>query len=172
MIALMIAATSLTAQAHTLDKAEYFDSAKTTVQAQIHNVLHSYYALKDALASDNAKGASNAATQFVAALTSVDAGKMSAQQRDLFTPLAENLRGDAEQILSSSNIDQIREHFASLSDNMLTLVTSFKANSGEVVYSDYCPMQKATWLSNQQPIKNPYLGRAMSTCGSIKQTIK
>src|SRR5665213_1589564 len=148
MIALTIASTSLTAQAHTLHKSEYFDSANTTVQAQFHNVLHSYYALKDALASDNAKGASDAATQFVAALTSVDAGKMSAQERSIFSPLAENLHGAARGIQASTDLEHMREHFASLSEQMFTLVTSFKANSGEVVYSDYCPMQKAMWLSN------------------------
>ncbi|RYG53246.1 MAG: DUF3347 domain-containing protein [Chitinophagaceae bacterium] len=40
------------------------------------------------------------------------------------------------------------------------------------VYLQYCPMAKASWLSNENEIRNPYYGTAMLTCGEVKKTFK
>ena len=39
------------------------------------------------------------------------------------------------------------------------------------VYQEYCPIQKASWLSNNKAIKNPNYGIAMITCGSVQATL-
>ena len=39
------------------------------------------------------------------------------------------------------------------------------------VYLEYCPMAKASWLSSEKEISNPYLGNKMLKCGSVKETI-
>jgi hypothetical protein len=36
----------------------------------------------------------------------------------------------------------------------------------------YCPMKKASWLSDSKDIRNPYYGANMLDCGSVKTTIK
>ena len=40
----------------------------------------------------------------------------------------------------------------------------------------FCPMANdgkgAIWISEPQDIKNPYLGKAMPTCGTIKEEMK
>jgi hypothetical protein len=64
-----------------------------------------------------------------------------------------------------------REKFATLSTNMFALAKTMKL-SAEPVYQQYCPMKKASWLSNNKAIKNPYYGSAMLTCGSVKETIQ
>jgi hypothetical protein len=42
------------------------------------------------------------------------------------------------------------------------------------VYYDHCPMYKggADWLSQEKPIKNPFYGSMMLSCGSVQETIK
>jgi hypothetical protein len=50
----------------------------------------------------------------------------------------------------------------------------FKPN--QTLYKDFCPMYNegkgATWISETREIKNPYLGKKMATCGSVKEEIK
>ena len=77
---------------------------------------------------------------------------------------------DATHISESKDIKHQREHFAPFSDNMIALAKTVKLSTAPV-YQQYCPMKKASWLSNQQGIKNPYYGSAMLTCGSVKATL-
>ena len=57
---------------------------------------------------------------------------------------------------------------------MYDMVKAF--GGGQLLYQDFCPMynnQKgAAWLSETKEIKNPYLGKKMPTCGSVKEEIK
>ena len=57
---------------------------------------------------------------------------------------------------------------------MYDMVKVFKPT--QTLYVDHCPMYNdnkgATWLSEVKQIKNPYLGKKMPTCGSVKEEIK
>jgi len=54
------------------------------------------------------------------------------------------------------------------------MVKSFKITD-TAVYYDYCPMafdnKGGFWLSEQKAIANPYFGKKMMTCGSVKETL-
>ena len=102
----------------------------------------------------------------------MDTGKMTAEQREYYTPLANDLDYNAEHIGGAPNIEHMREHFAVVSTKMFALVKAFNANNGKAVYYDYCPMQKTNWLSNEEAIKNPYYGKQMLTCGKVTETLK
>ena len=45
-----------------------------------------------------------------------------------------------------------------------------------MIYKDFCPMYNdnkgAIWLSESKEIKNPYFGKSMSTCGTVKEELK
>ncbi|RYF85874.1 MAG: DUF3347 domain-containing protein, partial [Chitinophagaceae bacterium] len=43
--------------------------------------------------------------------------------------------------------------------------------SDKPVYVQYCPMKKATWLSSEKQIRNPYYGSSMLTCGEVTETL-
>ena len=81
------------------------------------------------------------------------------------------LSGQAKHIKDHKEIEHQREYFAKLSNSMYALVFNFKANETEA-YLQYCPMKKASWLSNSKDIKNPYYGKKMLDCGSVKATLK
>ncbi len=155
-----------------MEESKIFESTHADVKAQIAKTLAVYYLLKDALIADDLSEAKIQAKSFRKVLITIDMTKMTGAEHTFFMPLQTKLDYDAEHIQSAPEIEHMREHFSSFSNNMFKLVKAFKANNGQSVYLDYCPMQKASWLSNEEPIKNPYYGNKMLTCGSITETIK
>jgi hypothetical protein len=122
-------------------------------------VLTAYYGVKDALVADDPDAAAEKAGEFLKVLGSID------------LPLKEKLAFDARHISEKKEIAHQREHFGSLSVNMLIVAKKVKL-SPQPVYQEYCPMKKASWLSSDSAIRNPYYGNAMLTCGKVQTTIK
>lgn len=148
-----------------------FDNVNADVKTLLGNLLADYFKLKDALVADKEDEASQSAKTFRKTLQRVDMTKMTAEQHSFFMDLMSKLDYDAEHIGGAPNIEHMREHFASVSNNMYAIVKAFQANNGTPVYYDYCPMQKTNWLSSEEAIKNPYYGKQMLTCGKVTETI-
>lgn len=145
-----------------------------TTKAQsktLASLLSNYYQLKNELVAGNQKQAAIVAGQFKAAVTAIELKQLSASELKIFEPLQQSLATAAGTIATSNDISKQREAFISLSNSMIVLSKGIKLSNQEV-YIDYCPMKKASWLSAEKEIKNPYYGSSMLTCGSIKETIK
>jgi DNA-binding transcriptional regulator WhiA len=71
----------------------------------------------------------------------------------------------------TKDLKKQREYFASFSTNMIAVAKAVKL-SDKPVYHAYCPMKKASWLSSEKAIKNPYYGSSMLTCGEVTGTIQ
>jgi len=130
----------------------------------VNELLQSYYAIKDALVSGNNNAASAGATAFVKninglSLQAISAGNVSA------------LVKDAGAIAEAKDIKAQRQYFANFSSNMAEVAKALKL-ADQPVYIQYCPMIKASWLSNEKSIKNPYYGSSMLTCGKVTDTIE
>jgi hypothetical protein len=138
--------------------------------AQVSNILPTYYGVKDALVAGDANIASAKAGELLKAIDGVDAGKLATKDNKVFMELKDKLAFDARHISEKKEIGHQREHFTSLSANMMTLAKSVRL-SDQPIYQDYCPMKKATWLTNDQAIRNPYYGNSMLTCGKVQTTI-
>ncbi|CAN5588764.1 hypothetical protein BH11BAC3_BH11BAC3_07140 [soil metagenome] len=136
----------------------------TTKQDQLPQLLTSYYHIKNALVAGNAGDAAKAATSFIKAAHSVDDNAISKST-------VNKLLKDAGKISQSSDIKKQREYFAGFSASMTDLAKTVKLTD-QPVYIQYCPMQKASWLSNEQSIKNPYYGNSMLSCGKVTDTIQ
>ncbi len=149
-----------------------FDNTNEEVKMQVNNLLMDYYKIKDALVADNNVEALAAAKEFKKAIEKVDMNKMTTAEHSYYMSLQPKLVSDAEKLNNASDIKNSRAHFQTLSDNMFSIVKAFKANNGNAAYFDYCPMAKAGWISNSTGIKNPYYGKKMMECGSIKDSIK
>jgi hypothetical protein len=137
--------------------------AQDSTKAQPSPLLTSYYNLKDALVSSNPATAASSADEFVKALNDIDKEIVKEENRAA-------LLSDASAISQTKDLKVQREKFATLSANMFALAKAVKLST-EPVYQQYCPMKKASWLSNNKAIKNPYYGNAMLTCGSVKETL-
>lgn len=128
------------------------------------DLLTHYYDIKDALVSGKADLAATHAAAFVKAAASVDAKNLPDANRALLVK-------DASGIATSKDLKKQREYFSAFSENMAALAKVTKLGHGDI-YKAYCPMKKASWLSKEPAIKNPYYGSAMLTCGKVVETIK
>ncbi len=135
------------------------DKTKTTTP----QLLNAYYQLKDNLVKSNPTASVASANVLVQSINDTD---MEILKEDVRTSLLK----DANAIAQTGDIKIQREKFSSLSNNMFELAKSVKLST-EPVYQQYCPMKKASWLSNDKAIKNPYYGSAMLSCGSVKTTL-
>src|SRR3546814_18963815 len=80
---------------------------------------------------------------------------MSETQKKAYAEIAVDAEENAEHIAENGgNIKHQREHFQGLSEDIYDLAKAFGAS--QTLYVDYCPMAKATWLSEVKDIKNPY----------------
>lgn len=139
--------------------------------SQTQALLASYYDIKNALVNSDAVTAASKAGEFSKILAAVDTKSFSQTELTAFAGLQEKLDFDAGHIEETKDIVHQRDHFSSFSANLFKLAKAVKLTK-EPVYYDYCPMKKSYWLSDQAAIKNPYYGKQMLTCGSVKETIK
>ena len=159
------------------------DSAKsvsTTNRAQeksspLSEIVSQYLRIKNGLANDNGNDAATAGNSFVKSIDKVDKTSFTPDQKKKWDDIYADAKEMAEHI--SKNADKLehqREHFEMLSQDMYDLVKTFGV--GQVLYKDYDSMYNkgkgAFWLSETKEIKNPYMGKAMSDSGSIKEEIK
>lgn len=159
----------------TADAQPKMDKMDNGLKAQFAPVLAAYYGLKDALVADNGKLAAENGKAMASALGKLDTKTWTAKERNAYDEVAKKLAADAEQIGDNgSKIDRQRERLVSLSTNLSTLTKTLKINS-EPAYLQFCPMANggkgAYWLSKENKVKNPYYGKSMLTCGSVKETL-
>ena len=87
--------------------------------------------------------------------------------------ISKEITESASSISEISDIEKQRSHFKHLSAHLSKGVKLFGVN--QKVYEQFCPMadnnKGAYWLSLNEPIKNPYLGAKMLTCGDTKTVI-
>ncbi len=143
--------------------------------SSIKELVGHYFHLKNALANDDGSDAASAGKAMVEAMSKLDTTSFTSDQKKVYKDMADDTRENAEHIgANADKIDHQREHFEMLSKDMYDLVKKFGA--GQTVYQDFCPMYNnkkgATWISETKDIKNPYLGKKMPTCGSVKEEIK
>jgi len=138
--------------------------------ASVQMALTEYLKLKNALVAGKSNDAAEAGKSLKTALDKLGGDLMTESQQKAFNELGDDSQEHAEHIGNSgSDIKHQREHFQMLSKNMYDLVKTF--GTAQTLYKDYCPMVKAIWLSETKPIKNPYYGSAMLTCGNVQETI-
>jgi hypothetical protein len=135
-----------------------------------NTLLMDYYAVKNALVAGDAAKAKSGTSDFLQHINAIDPKTLSAGEQAAFQPIKADLVTQAKLLAAAKDLAAQRTAFAGFSDQMISLVRAIKPTTA--VYVDYCPMKKASWLSAEQVIKNPYYGNAMLSCGSVKETIK
>ena len=142
--------------------------------ASVNEVLTAYLELKNALANDNAKEAGSAGKQLIDEVQKLDQVSITDEQKKVYDDVKDEIKEHAEHISTKSDdIAHQRQHFEMLSNDMYDLVKAIKP--AQTLYKDHCPMYNdnkgASWLSEVKEIKNPYLGKKMPTCGTVKEEI-
>jgi membrane fusion protein, copper/silver efflux system len=140
----------------------------------VKNIVTTYLQIKNALTDDNTIDAATAGNALEAAFKNFDKTTLTEVQKKTFEDVENDAREHAEHIgKSGGNIAHQREHFEILSNDIYDLIKTF--GGGQVLYKDFDSMYNngkgAFWISETKEIKNPYMGKAMLTSGSIKEEI-
>ena len=141
----------------------------------IKEIVNTYLQLKNALTKDNATDAATAGKTLETAFKNFNKTALTATQKKTFEDVEDDAREHAEHIgENGGNIAHQREHFEILSKDIYDLLKAF--GSEQVLYKVFCPMYNdgkgAFWLSETKEINNPYLGKAMPTCGTVMEELK
>ncbi|TVZ27165.1 uncharacterized protein DUF3347 [Gillisia sp. Hel_I_86] len=133
-------------------------------------VFADYFMLKDALVGDDSKKAAQAGTKLMASLKVFDMTSYNKEDQKELADIIEDATEQAEHI-SDSPIDHQREHFKSLSIDIIDMVAI--TGTKNTLYEQFCPMydKGSAWLSNSKEVRNPYQGKKMQTCGKVQKEI-
>ncbi|MES2827722.1 MAG: DUF3347 domain-containing protein [Sphingobacteriales bacterium] len=151
------------------------ETAEAKKVSAVDAVTKDYLKLKNALVEDNDQLAAEAGKSLVTSLGAVDKTQLSSEQAKVFEDINADAKEHAEHIGSNvGNIKHQREHFEMLSGEIYDLLKADKA-MGQKLYYDNCPMfnkgKGGNWISETKDIKNPYYGKSMSDCGSVKEEL-
>ncbi|WP_373072215.1 efflux RND transporter periplasmic adaptor subunit [Zeaxanthinibacter enoshimensis] len=131
--------------------------------------LPHYLELKDALVTGDVQEGRNAARETSKSLNEA-VSILQGMARDHLLKSQQML----EAIAGNSSLDNQRDHFIILNENLIPLITNTK-NLREKIYVQKCPMansnQGALWISSEKEIRNPYYGDAMLSCGSVIDSV-
>jgi hypothetical protein len=118
---------------------------------------HNYLNVKMALVESDAEAARSAAGEMATAFGKEHHG----------------MQKIAEQMAGSDDLEKQRELFSAFTEEAGHLFG--EGLSGGTIYKKYCPMafnnKGAYWYSDVAEIRNPYFGKEMLRCGSVKETI-
>lgn len=123
-------------------------------------IFENYLYLKEALVLSDQQQAGTAAARL---LESLENAELSGKNRT-----AINL---VRKIVQAGSLDEQRTAFADLTPILWERVEKTKGLKQDV-YLQYCPMKKASWLSDEAGIRNPFYGSRMLTCGTVSATKK
>lgn len=126
-----------------------------------------YLQVQQGLASDDLEAAKTGARVYL------DAMKDAPQGRD--AAVSEQLRAPAEQIATAAELESARSAFATLSQQFQSLVEHVGTNSNQALYLVHCPMafggRGGDWIQSDQTVANPYYGKRMLRCGTVREQI-
>lgn len=152
-----------------------FEDVDTSVKERVNSLLESYFQMIHALEKDNETDAKENAKKIAANLHEINTSKLTNDQKTYYRQYEVAISQGLDDIARSTNLDDVREATASVSENLYQLVKAFHGNTASVYYN-YCPMARdnagAHWLSDVSEIQNPYMGQSMPHCGSTKEVLK
>jgi len=138
---------------------------------EVNELTQYYFSIKNALVADDANAAKTNAESFGKQLEAISKITFNASQEKAWQEQSNKLSAASNTLANTSDINKQREQLNELSKALFAVLKAFKTNE-DAVYYQYCPMKKAYWLSAEKEIKNPYYGKKMLTCGSVKETLK
>lgn len=156
-------------------KVMVFDNVPGEFKAQVGKVVVEYFAVQAALAADDAEAAGKTAHNVMTKLDDVDMALLTGPAHMAWMQHTNSLKESLGAIEKAADIEQIRQKFSPLSDELTAVIKSFGTAGTENVYRLMCPMaldnKGAHWMQSDKDTRNPYFGAAMLKCGSVVETI-
>jgi hypothetical protein len=126
---------------------------------EVEGILDLYFVIQASLAKDSTQGLDLAAQR----IDKIAAVKGTADPR--VQKLLAQVEKAAKQI-QGKDLKQTREQFFELSKPLLAYLHQFYSGKRQF-YRYFCSMAKKGWIQPQKPVRNPYFGSSMLTCGNL-----
>ncbi len=140
------------------------------VQKDLMSIIGNYMDVKDALVASNPEQAGSSSKLALNGLKKIIEADLDKMTKEHLNKIVEMFT----KISNTADLGSQRDHFITLSENMISISTNLKEISS-ALFVQNCPMANknkgADWLSWEKEIRNPYYGEAMMTCGEVKQVI-
>jgi len=145
----------------------------TELQTAVVKAMIPYLSLKDALvASDDAQALSQARAM-VTSWNALDVLPQAEDEHEHWSTLKQAVSRGASATVSATDLESRRAAFETLSDALITVLDRYGV-AGTTLFKQYCPMafdnKGSYWISAERPIRNPYFGSAMLSCGELRGT--
>jgi len=134
-------------------------AAEGKVPAPLQKALNEYSIIQVALAADSLKGVAKASTALAKTV-----------QEDKTNLLPKDLEAQALALSKATDLKAARDTFKPLSATLISVLSAQSTKTGRY-FKASCPMAGASWIQTEKPIKNPYYGSSMLTCGTIDQEL-
>jgi Cu(I)/Ag(I) efflux system membrane fusion protein len=118
-------------------------------------IVDPYLKIQEALADDSLEGVKQHAGEIATASSALGAPAMKIDTAAL-------------QLASAAELADARSKFGSLSEAIDNYMTGLHLEPPEGVRVAVCPMVQKPWLQKGDAIANPYYGKEMLTCGSLR----
>jgi hypothetical protein len=129
---------------------------ESALMEPVKSVLDHYLEIQSGLAKDSVKGVDEHANAIAKAV-----------KGDEMKMLPPDVAKQADTLAQAKDLKAAREAFKPLSASLVKYLADNKAGKG-VYHEAYCPMAKASWLQTEKEVKNPYYGKSMLDCGTLK----
>jgi len=141
---------------------------------QLLEIYHAYLTLSESLVSADVKAAHQSSGDLLNAIIQVDDSSLSGAAADQWKEDEKVLISAVQSMLTQKQVAGFRKILPLLSDQLYKTLVNFQVGTG--AYRMFCPMafgsHGAFWLSDQEEIRNPYLGEQMLNCGKIHENLK
>ncbi|CCH57654.1 Putative membrane fusion protein silB (plasmid) [Fibrisoma limi BUZ 3] len=142
---------------------------------QLTGVYEASLTLTEAFVASNPVETKRTAQSVEKALNAVDMRLLKGPAHQEWMTHLQTMNQALKTIQTSGDLEQQRTALAQFEDGLYRSVKAFGVTD-KPVYRQFCPMAQnnkgAYWLSDKKPIRNPYYGDQMLTCGETKETIQ
>lgn len=139
-------------------------------QAEFAALMQDYFGLKEALVDSDLEKARHNSHAMGDRLDEIGPHRLEGDEHMFWMNRFEDLSGVTAAIHDAGSLDDARENFSSLSDQLVEVVSTLGMDG--TVYHQYCPMAEAGWLSDEEEIRNPYMPDTMLGCGRIEEQME
>lgn len=137
-------------------------------------LLSQYMSVKEGLVNDDYELSMQSVEEFKRVFSTVNMSLFKGKSHAIWMEHRDSMIRSLNSLDSVKSIQDVREIFSTISDNIIPLVKTFGTVDSKT-YVQFCPMANnnsgGRWLSLDKTIANPFYGSAMLKCGEIKESI-
>ena len=150
------------------DVVDFSSKIPAEFDRDMSRLVNVYLEMKEAYVTTEENNIKEAVEKFVSLLDEMEGANLSPEAKSFWLEKREFFLRHARINLEAETLEEKRENFVFISHVMIKVVEAFGAE--KQLFVDYCPMAEAFWLSEVEPIRNPYMPE-MLQCGEVVKTI-